>query len=230
MPVSCQYPSQLLDLSAWKVTVPIGSAESPTEVKQPALATYALDPWFVPAAGCEAVRFRAHTSAVTTSGSGYPRSELREMKSDGVTNASWSTTSGTHRMFIDQAITAVPRGKRHVVAGQIHDAGDDVIVIRLEHPKLFIDINGNDGPVLDANYTLGKRFTVEFVASGGKIAIHYNGSSTPAYTLTKSTSGCYFKAGAYTQSNCSTESTAGEQCGTDNYGEVVLYDVRVNHQ
>jgi hypothetical protein len=229
-PTTCSYPAQVLDLAAWKITLPVGASESPTEIEQPALATYAVDPWFLPTAGCTGTRFRAHTAGVTTSGSGYPRSELREMKSDGVTNASWSTASGTHRMFIDQAITAVPRGKKHVVAGQIHDADDDVIVIRLEYPKLFIDINGSDGPTLDANYALGKRFTVELVASGGRIAIHYNGGVAPAYVLNRSASGCYFKAGAYTQSNCSTEADAGQSCGTDNYGEVEIYDVRVTHQ
>jgi len=220
----------MLDLTSWKITVPIGTPESPTEVLQPALASYVLDPWFVPTATCDGVRFRAHTSAPTTSGSTYPRSELREMTgTGGTTKAAWSTTSGTHRMFIDQAITAVPLGKKHVVAGQIHDASDDVIVIRLEYPKLFIDIGGSDGPTLDANYSLGKRFTVEFVASGGAIQIFYNGSTTPAYTLSRSVSGCYFKAGAYTQSNCTTESNAGQSCGESNYGEVEIHDLWVRH-
>ena len=85
-------------------------------------------------------------------GSGYPRSELREMTSSGSANASWSTTSGTHTMEIRQAITHLPVVKPHVVAGQIHDAGDDVIVCRLEGSKLFIDQNGVNGPVLTTNY------------------------------------------------------------------------------
>jgi hypothetical protein len=223
----CSYPAQRLDLTNWKETLPIGS---PTEIRQPQLAAYALPPWFQTNTACTGVQLRAHTSGATTSGSSYPRSELREMTNNGTTNASWSTTSGTHRMHIDQAITAVPTGKKHVVAGQIHDADDDVIVIRLEHPRLFVDINGASGPTLDAHYTLGKRFTVDFVAGGGAIRIYYNGATTPAYTLARSISGCYFKAGAYTQSNCSTESSYGATCGTGNYGEVHLYDLRVQHQ
>jgi hypothetical protein len=226
----CTYPAQLLDLAGWKVTLPVGAEESPTEIKQPALATYVLDPWFVPTSTCSGVRFRAPTSGVTTSGSGYPRSELREMTGDGSSNASWSTTSGTHRMFIDQAITALPSGKRHVVAGQIHDSGDDVIVIRLEGEKLFVDLNGTDGVTLDPSYTPGKRFTVELVAGGGVIKVFYNGASTPAQTVSRSRTGCYFKAGAYTQSNCSTEADAGSSCGPGNYGEVEIYDLRVRHE
>lgn len=226
----CSYPAQVLDLTNWKVTLPMGTS-SPIEIKQPQLATYTIDPWFKVNATCTGVQFRAHTSSpVTTSNSSYPRSELREMITNGSANASWSSTSGTHTMFIDQAITAVPTGKKHIVAGQIHDASNDVIVVRLEFPKLYIDINGTDGPVLDPAYTLGKRFTVKFVASGGKINIYYNGNTTPAYTLTKSITNSYFKAGAYTQSNCSTEQARGTQCSENNYGEVNIYGLSVRHE
>lgn len=226
----CTYPAQVLDLTNWKVTLPLGTS-SPVEIKQPQLATYSIDPWFKVNASCTGVQFRAHTSSpVTTSNSSYPRSELREMSSNGAALASWSSTSGTHTMFIDQAITAVPMGKKHIVAGQIHDANDDVIVIRLEYPKLYIDINGTDGPILDPAYTLGKRFTVKFVASGGKISIYYDGNATPAYTLTKNISNSYFKAGAYTQSNCSTEQQRGAQCSETNYGEVIIYSLSVRHE
>jgi hypothetical protein len=33
-------PSSILDLSYWKVTLPIGPSGSPTEIKQPSLATF----------------------------------------------------------------------------------------------------------------------------------------------------------------------------------------------
>lgn len=224
-PSSATYPSQILNLTNWKLTLPIGSSEDPTEIKQPELANYKIDPWFVVSSG-NAVRFRAPVNGVTTSGSDYPRSELREMTNGGEDGASWSSTSGTHTMYLDQAITAVPQTKKHVVAGQIHDSGDDVIVIRLEYPKLFIDVNGEDGPVLDANYTLGKRFNVKFDVSGGQTRIYYNNSSSPIYTYSHDYSGAYFKAGAYTQSNCDRETL----CSASNYGEVVIYKAVVTHQ
>lgn len=221
---SCNCPADVLDLTNWKQTLPTGSGK-PTEIKQPALANYSTSPYFQALSGCDGVKFRAPVNGATTSNSGYPRSELREMASGGTSQASWSTSAGTHIMYIDQAITSVPKNKQHVVAGQVHDADDDVIVIRLEYPKLFIDINGDDGPVLDPNYQLGKRFTVKFVAGSGQIRIFYNGSDTPAYTLKKSTSGCYFKAGAYTQSNCTKES----DCSENNFGEVEVYKLLVGH-
>lgn len=214
-------PAKVLDLTNWKLTLPTGSAESPTEIKQPQLATYLLDPWFVTANG--GVRFRAAVNAPTTSGSSYPRSELREMTNNGKDKASWSATSGTHTMTIDQAITATPLKKPHVVAGQIHDSGDDVIVIRLEGKHLFVDVGGDTAHTLDTNYNLGTRFQVKFEVSGGQTHIFYNGAKV--YTLTKDYSGAYFKAGAYTQSNCSKE----EVCSESNYGEVIIYSLSVTH-
>ncbi|KKQ51719.1 MAG: Polyguluronate lyase [Parcubacteria group bacterium GW2011_GWD2_38_11] len=223
--VSCKYPSQVLNLTGWKETLPTGSTKKPTEIKQATLASYSANPYFQANSSCDGVIFRAPVNGVTTSGSGYPRSELREMTTDGKSLASWATTSGTHSMFIDAAITAVPKTKKHIVVGQIHDANDDVIVIRLEYPKLFVDINGQTGPTLDPNYQLGKRFTVKFLASNGQISVYYNGNTTSSYTMKKSSSGNYFKAGAYTQSNCSKET----DCSGNNFGEAILYKLSVQH-
>jgi len=222
-------PAEVLDLTNWKITLPIGSSEKPTEVKQPVLKNYELDPWFVVTSDGKAVRFRASVNSVTTNGSNYPRSELREMTDGGKTKAGWASTSGTHTMFLDQAITAVPKTKKHVVAGQIHDAEDDIIVIRLEYPNLYVNVDGDNVVTLDKNYTLGKRFTAKFVVHEGKTDVYYNNSTKPVYTLPKNYSNGYFKAGAYTQSNCNREASRA-LCSDDNYGEVVLYQLEVTHQ
>lgn len=217
--------SQLFNLKNWKLTLPVGSSGKPTEIKQPALNTYRLEPWFIP--GIDALRFRASVTGVTTGGSKYPRSELREMTADGTANASWSSSLGTHTLFLDEAITAVPKTKQHVVAGQIHDADDDVIVIRLEYPNLYVNSDGKNVYTLEQDYTLGKRFTVRFVVKAGKTEVYYNSSTQPVYILSKDYSGAYFKAGAYTQSNCAKEDPA--LCNTDNFGEVVIYKADITH-
>jgi hypothetical protein len=225
---TCGVPGQLLDMSPWKLQLPTGSPI--VEIKLPTLATYSNNPYFRVNSACTAVRFRAPTSGTTTSGSQYPRSELREMAGDGTVQMQWSTTSGTHRMYIDQAVTALPRGKSQMSVGQIHNGDNDIVMIRVEGSRLIIKPNGFSAHVLDSNYTLGKRFRIEYVASGGKISVYYNGSSSPVFTMSRSTTTAYFKAGAYTQSNCDTEAAAGEQCGSDNYGETEIYDLWIRHQ
>ncbi|QFU88347.1 polysaccharide lyase family 7 protein [Amycolatopsis sp. YIM 10] len=218
----CTYPADVLNLENWYIGLPIGQDEKPTNVEQPELATYAIDPWFTTTPDCEAVQFRAAVNGVTTSGSSYPRSELREMK--GSSKASWSSTSGTHTMTIDQAITAQPKEKPDVVAGQIHDADDDVSVFRLEGNKLYVTKGDtSDHKLVDGNYQLGTRFQAKFEVSGGKIKAYYNGVLQT--TISDSFTGGYFKAGAYTQANCEKSSP----CSSGNYGEVKIYGLDVTH-
>lgn len=226
------YPANVLNLSNWKITLPIeaGSQSSqPLEVMQPELATYKLDPWFTVTQDKKGVVFRAAVNALSTGDSNYPRSELREMSADGKKIIFWPSTSGTHTLYLDQAIIATPKNKPEVVAGQIHGDDDDIIVIRLDFPKLYIARGKSNLATLDENYTLGKRFTVKFVAQNGQILVYYNDSIAPIYMLEKKVKMAYFKVGAYPQSNCETEKFL-ELCADDNYGEVIIYQLTVMHE
>ncbi|MEQ7801116.1 polysaccharide lyase family 7 protein [Pedobacter sp. ASV1-7] len=222
-------PAQVLDLSNWKINVPEG-IKTPglsDEYKQPYLNTYSDKKWFYVNKTGDAVVFSAITGGTTTKGSGYPRSELREMTNNGKTNASWSSSEGTHTLFIDQSIIHLPSIKPHIVIGQIHDADDDVIVFRLEKNKLFIKIDDETGPVLDNNYQLGARFNVMFKVKNNQTECYYNGKLK--FTYPKAFTGAYFKAGAYVQSSCQgRRKVEGESC--DAYGAVEIYNVWVKHE
>ena len=61
-----------------------------------------------------------------------------------------------------------------------------------------------------------------FVAKNGGVGCYYNGQYIFTYPV--STSGCYFKAGCYTQSNTSTGDAPTA------YGQVVIYRLAVSHQ
>ena len=228
-PAKVTYPSQILNLTNWKITLPTGAQKDATEMEQPELNTYNIDPWFIVVPGGNGVRFRAAVNGATTGGSDYSRSELREMTNNGITKASWSSRKGTHTMFLDQAITAVPKIKRHIIAGQIHDANKDIIAIRLDYPILHIRVDGKNLHTLDPSYVLGKRFTIKFVVGDGQTKVYYNNSLDPVYTLNKKYSDAYFKTGVYTQSNCSREGSSSI-CNDNNYGEVIVYQATVAHQ
>lgn len=230
--VDSSCPANVLDLTPWKLTLPLKSnqdSRKPLEIRQPELASYSRAPWFMPTPDKKGVVFRAPVNAPTTSDSDYPRSELREMSSDGKNEALWPSIRGTHTLFLDEAITAVPQKKPHVVAGQIHGDDDDLLVIRLEYPILYIARGKQNVFTLDENYVLGKRFTIKFVARDGKISAYYNGSREPVYELEKKLNQAYFKAGVYTQSNCDAEASPS-LCSADNYGEVIIYRSLVTHE
>ena len=70
---------------------------------------------------------------------------------------------------------------------------------------------------------LNTAFEVKFVVGGGQIKAYYNGNQVG--TISKSFSGGYFKAGAYTQANCSNSAP----CSSSNYGQVVITGLTVTH-
>jgi hypothetical protein len=219
----CRYPSQILDLKSWKLTLPTGSTGSPKEIVQPALATFASTPWFQPTSDCAAVVFRSAVDGVTTKGSSYPRSELREM-SDGGSDAAWSSASGTHTLTVTESFNRLPQGKPQLVGAQIHDDSDDISVFRLEGSNLYV--TDGDNPhfkLVTSDYALGTRYQARYVVSDGTVKAYYNGQLQA--TLSKSFSNAYFKAGAYTQANCEKVSP----CDSDNYGETMIYNLEVSH-
>ena len=213
-----------LDLSEWKLTLPVGVKGKPIEVAHPRPDASADEHWFGQTPD-HAVAFRAPVDGVTTSGSGYPRSELREMSADGASPASWSSTSGQHTMRVFEAFTHLPAGKAELVGAQIHDATHDISVFRLEGTRLWITDDNNPHYALATyNYHLGTPFQADYVVADGQIRAFYNGA--PAATIpAPSLTGAYFKAGAYTQANC----TNSSPCSDDNYGETVIYQLAVTH-
>lgn len=217
--LSSNIPAGIINLSNWKLTLPTGDDE-PDEVNQPKLTQFRHERCFHTTPVGDGVVFRAPVGGATTANSDYPRSELREMTAGGKKEASWSGESGTHVMTINQAITALPRGKAEVVAGQIHDEEDDIVMVRLHGSKLFVEGDGKQIGVLDPAYRLGTRFTVQFVATPGLIRITYNGIKT--VSLERDGSEYYFKAGCYTQAN-------DDNADEDSYGEVVIHSLTVQH-
>lgn len=221
------FPAAVLDLRNWYLTLPTGSKGSPTTIQQPDLATYS-NPLYFRATSDGGVAFAAPVNGVTTSGSHYSRSELREMF--GSAHASWSSSDGkTHTMIIDQAATRLPNprtdgGNAALVGGQIHGASNDISVFRVEAGKVWVTKGNNTHYALaDGNYKLGTRFQAAFVAAGGKISAYYNGKLVT--TFSAKFSGAYFKAGAYTQANCGNSAP----CDATNYGENIVYGLTVAH-
>ncbi|AZQ38988.1 polysaccharide lyase family 7 protein [Streptomyces cyaneochromogenes] len=220
----CTHPAEALDLTNWKLTLPTGDDEDPTEITQPELATFSADPWFRVESDCAAVRFRAAVNGVTTGGSSYPRAELREMTDDGEDEAEWSTTDGTHTLAVREAFMALPRERPYVVGAQVHGGDDDVTVFRLEGSSLYIT-EGDDRHhhLVTDDYELGTEFEAKFVAKDGEIDVYYNGRRQTTISYDGDTN--YFKAGAYTQANCGNS----EPCGDGNHGEVRISRIKVTH-
>jgi Alginate lyase len=218
-------PGQLLDLSHWKLTVPVAGegSKDAAEIRQPQLSVFQDRTSFFVDPKLKGVVFRAACGGVTTKGSKYPRCELRELYGTGKdSTAVWNTSdAGSHVMTATLAVTHLPAYKPHVVCAQIHDAKDDLLMVRLEGQKLIIERNKTGDVELDANYKIGTFFDLKVEAGNGHVKVWYNG--TPKLDWEQSRKGCYFKAGCYTQSNVQ----KGD--APDAYGEVTIRKLNLTH-
>jgi len=214
-----EFPAELIDTDEWYLTLPTGKEGSPDTVEGSELASY-HSKYFELTEQRDGIVFTANAGGATTSGSHYPRSELREM--NGEEKASWDGRKGTHIMELDQAITKTPDAKPDVIAGQIHGTDDDLMQIHLSGKELTVKYaDGKKKVSLDDDYRLGTRFKVKIESSGGHVKVWYNGQEKADLPISTSTS--YFKAGAYVNSNTS----KGEKASAE--GQVVVYNVDVKH-
>jgi len=183
-------PSQVLDLTDWRLNLPTNEQQ----VSQPALAGFHDDAFRV----VEAVQFTATCGGKPEPGSVYARSELREMNADG-SPASWSTTSGGHRMDLTQRVTHLPLVQPKLVCGQIHSVTSYLILVVLDGQRLYVKYKDDIAGVLDDNYQLGTYFNLTIQAWRGYVDIYYNGAHLVHQAMVEDQ--CYFKAGCYLQSN-----------------------------
>lgn len=244
---NANYPSDLMEnYNQWKITYPDGSEDKTLYQES--------NEYFEVNSSKNGIVFYApiRSDNGTTPNSSYVRSELRERKADGSSDIYW-TTSGTHVVYVKQAITHLPINKSHLVATQIHgnkDEGiDDAMVLRLEDKHLFLSFNGGklrSDLTIKTNYNLGTVHEVIFEVINGKHYCYYsedgnlkssyesgNASGylvkdgSNSYVMNKSYGDAYFKVGNYTQSNPDQEGSDTDD--PDNYGEVVVYDFYVRH-
>jgi len=216
--VSCclaALPSQVLNLTNWGLQLPTGKEGDPDFIAPDKLATFEEKPYFY--ASGSSVIFFAFVNGSHTSGSEYPRTELREYL--GGQPASWSNTKGSHTLTVKHAYTHLPAKRPEIVGAQILSDSGPVMQVRLNNPD--IEVYGPDGNVkIVPNYVLGTTVTTTVIAADGLIQVLYNGEAK--WKVSHSGTGWYFKTGAYVQSNLNYDAPS-------EYGEVTVYDVTVVH-
>ncbi|CAL2059011.1 polysaccharide lyase family 7 protein [Tenacibaculum sp. 190524A05c] len=188
--------------------------------------------------------FKAYTGNPTSSGSGNPRSELRELTANGNDNIYWDgTTSKEHRMIWKVRVDHLPQSGK-VCFGQIHDKTDtfdDVIRVQCQGDPyqssgdIKLRINGYVTEVLEGGgktvgtITLGEELYYELTyqnsivklyelnASGNRVKTIYTSKTAPAKEN-------YFKAGCYLQSVKGKKAT-----GSNDFGLVGIKELKVFH-
>lgn len=156
------------------------------------------------------VRFRVRMDGGTTSsGTKYPRSELREYDDDNTTKIAFDGNTGTHYMQATSRIVHVAPNKPWVCFFQVHDASSDLCRVQLEGTSTSaLKVVARNTPpgggsetvqTIMASYTLGTPLDWRMEIIDGQGKVYLNGAVVS--TFPAGASGLYFKCGAYAQSN-----------------------------
>jgi hypothetical protein len=181
-------------------------------------------PWWyskLNADGIPVVQFSAPLGGATTStGTVYARDELREYERDGITKMAFDPKDGDHWIEGIYRVTGLGVDKRGVCVQQMHDAGDDTIMVRTENngsgTGLYLNYNGNRVATLNSNFVIGQEFYLKTRVNNGTPSVYYTTNlasipGTPTHTaagyFSGASTGWYSKSGCYNQSNESTDPT-----------------------
>lgn len=222
-----------IDLSNWNRTLPVDKAGK-TSGEAVEIAAKGSFPAGLP------LVFKASVDGAHTSGSKYPRDELREMK--GSDKAAWSlATGGT--MTATLSVDSVPIQKDghagKIEMGQIHGSKDELVRLYWDAGHIYFhnDVSGSDGKehqfellnasgkaaasgigdkiseLIDAH---DKTLTVKVWANGDVYS--YVG---PILDVWQKEKGLYFKAGVYDGNNAAQ--------GATGYGQTSFYALDFSH-
>ena len=222
-------PGGNFDLSVWELQLPVGSPGSPTTIPPSQLegaSGYQNPAYFWTDKNDGSMTFWDPESGVTTPNSSFPRSELREMNSNG-SAADW-TLAGNHTLSAELRVVSVTS---NVCVGQVHLGTGGTSTKPLA--ELYYHSNGNiylgtenspsGGQTLHSitNVALGAHWTYVINVSGNTLNLTVNGRTT-SYSIPASFNAYhqYFKAGDYNQSASSS---------TTNGAKVKFYSLTVSH-
>lgn len=251
-----------IDLSKWKVTLPIGENGRPIEVEPPEILDYATNETLLPFMYNDstegALVFYAYPG-VSTPNSSRSRTELREQMVPGSNNTNWTFAQGGrmkgtlaldeiskdasgnyHRVIIMQIHGRLTNAQRDLI-GEDDNNAPPVLKIYWQDGKVRVktkqlkDINASDEEILHtsaweddeghyfSNAVGLESFTLEIIASQGRLEVIFNDDETVVYDgIHMERWGIfenYFKAGNYLQ-------TSEEGA----FARVKFYDLKVVHE
>ncbi|WP_281988144.1 polysaccharide lyase family 7 protein [Aquimarina aggregata] len=235
-------PYDLLGLKNWKLNGLSGTPSNNNYVDAiPNLSSYTNNNWFF--LDNNWAIFQVWAGSDTSSGSGNPRMELRELTANGNNNIFWDgTTSKEHRMKWKVRVDRLPSSGK-VCFGQIHDKTDffdDVIRVQCQgnanqtSGSVKLRINGyvteelEGGGKTVGSFNLGEEMYFELTYKNSVVKLYeLNSSGNRIKTIFTSQKAAakqnYFKAGNYLQS------MKGKSYKSSDFGRVGISKLEVFH-
>lgn len=209
-------PGGNFDLTRWY----LGTPDTPQSLSIPTveLIDGHTSAWFFTAPD-GAMAFWAPVTGGTTSGSSYPRSELREQLNPPENSINW-TVRGTHILEAECRVRILPSSGT-VIIGQIHGyLGDARPLFKLVYNRGTLDAQVKQSPSSDTdlhhyfpNIPTNSLIAYRIVLEDGVLHFTINGETRSAHLLANDPAWAeqtfYFKAGAYVIDNSGNSSEGG---------------------
>jgi len=206
-------PCSNFDLSAWKLQT-LDAGSNFAEIQAVNLTNSYSSSFFYTNTTDGSMVFRVPSNGQSTSGSSYPRVELRQMTS----GANWKLNDATEHYLTAQCkVISVAQAKPQTIIGQIHGSETNSELLKLRctgyqdgQCKIEARYELNDatqseyGVTLASGLSLGDLITYTISMKNGTINCTVNGvSASQTYTTSYfgTTDEYYFKAGNYLQYN-----------------------------
>lgn len=198
-------PSDYFDLSHWYLTLPDANA---TVVSTQQLTAGYSSNYFYAASWDGSMRFWAPVTGGTTSGTTYPRSELREMIDPNDMSVNWYA-EGTHVLTAACRVLQAPSSMK-IIIGQIHAFQSRPLVkLQWNNGKVRVQfkdyVTGSNDETVKTftqapgygliHYRIKEHDGVIYVTMNGETVSHNFLATDPNWANV----GFYFKAGAYVQ-------------------------------
>ena len=228
-------PGGNFNLTNWYLGLPVdstnGTAGNSASVSAAQLTSgYSNALYFYTGSGDGAMTFWAPVTGATTSGSSYPRSELREQIRPPSNTSNW-LAYGTHIFSAQCRVTQVPSTPK-VIIGQIHGytgAARPLIKLQISSGVIEALVKTNSNYDADFKYVfqnvgVGNLINYQIKMENGLLTMTVNGSNQTANVFLTdpdwATNTMYFKAGSYCQDNTGL---------TNEGGRVAFYALSLSH-
>lgn len=170
------------------------------------------------------VQVRVPVNAGTTSGSSYPRCELRQMKPGGTAEASWDSKKTDCWFEYELAVTHLPPKKPQMCVLQLHSDKDDLIEVIYQRNtgggyEFTQRVGGSSKGQPLVSHGLGASCVLALGLAKGVATVYRNGEAILTTSKMPQSKKTYAKLLNYLQSNSKTDKAP-------EYGELLARNVR----
>lgn len=201
-------PGQNFNLSKFKLQLPVAHGNGVVEIPAAQLPTYTSE-YFYTDKTTGAMIFWVPTDGAHTSGSKFPRTELRQ-------NTDFNISTGSTSLTVTVAVLQAPH-RNNIVVGQLKGEDEQPIELRWIEGDIVASVKTSYKQTKPENITLvsglkeGQKFTYTMALQRGVVTITVGGKSKKvSFDMDWDADKVYWKFGNYCQDNAKTKENAAK--------------------